>query len=229
MSSAGTALYVALWPYVADLTVPGPAAPNIETATYADVAAIYGTGSEARTAMANALGIHERRARQSFLEAARRWEKGAVRSPNRYRGQWAKLVEVGRQEVRKRRRASRRTQLDTLSSMIADRGLLIRRLDANVRVSGDERDRSIRPGSNDHDDDGEEPSVAQGIWLSPDLLEEGRYGLKNENVFDALAGDDWETAATCVFSLFMDEYTEGATGGYATFVDEVEELDIEIP
>ena len=233
---AGTALYDALWPYVEGLTEPGPPAPRIESASYSDVAAIYGTGSAARKAMADALGLTpgpegspERRARQSFLEAARRWERGDVSNPSKARGFWRRLVQAAGTESRTRKAAGRRMQLDTLSSMIADRGLLISRLEANYRVSRDERDRDIKPGASSGDDD-EEPSVlAQGIYLSPEILEEADYGPAGENLFRALDNDDWETAALCVFSAFFEEYTEGATGGYATFIDDVETLDIEIP
>lgn len=238
MSTAGVALYAALWPYVADLTTPGPRRPRVEDATYEQVAAIYGTGRAARSKMADALGLTtgpegspERRARQSFLEAARRWERGAA-NPSKDRGSWAKLVRAAGQEVGRRNQASRRVKLDTLVSMIAARGLLIKKLSGQMRISNDDRRRDIDVTGHgaELDDDDEEPSaLAQGIWLDPDDLEDARYGAGGQNVYDALTADDWDTAALCVFSLFVEVYTEGATGGYPTVVDDVEDLEIEIP
>ena len=229
MASAGDALHAALWGYVADLTETVKV-PEVREATYEDVSRIYGTGSSARKAMADALGLPtgregspERRARQSFLEAARRWERGSVRNPNLERGYWRRLVNAARQEGRRRRRASRKTQLDTLSSMVADAGLLFRSFDGVLRVSEDDRARAI--DVSDNDDDDEHPG---GIWLDPGELEAG-YGPRGENFYQAIEADDWETAATCVISVFMDRYTDGATGGYVTFADEVDLLEVEIP
>ena len=232
----GTALYSALWPYVADLTVDRRL-PDVKSATYADVERIYGRGSAARKAMADALGLStgregspERRRRQSFLEAARRWESGKVSNPSAARGYWRDLVNAARKEQAKRRRADRRTQLDTLSSMVADAGLLIRRVSANIRISNDDRRRDINlTGRHDDQGDDDEPDEGPGgLYLSPDELEAG-YGAGGEDFYTALERDDWETAAVVVLSAFMDKYTEGDTGGYPAIVDDVDLLEVEIP
>lgn len=231
MATAGAMLYAALWPYVAELEVKVKR-PRIESATYEEVAAIYGTGGAARGKMADALGLSkgregtpERRARQSFLEAARRWEAGRVANPSRDRGYWRRLVQAAADEAGKKKKASRRLQLDTLSSMVADAGLLIRRVAAQIRVSQDDRFRDI--DVSDYDDEENESDVG-GIYLAPEELE-GGYGARGENFYDALEADDWETAALVVLSAFMDKYTEGDTGGYPAIVDDVDLLEIEIP
>lgn len=230
MATAGAALHAALWPYVAELEVKIKV-PEPREATYEDVARIYGEGSAARKAMADALGLAPgregtpaRRARQSFLEAARRWERGQVRNPSADRGYWRRLVGAAQQEATSRRRASRRTQLDTLSSMVSDRGLLFRAIDATIRISNDDRNRLI--DVSDHDDEASE--TGGGYYLEPDELEAG-YGPRGENFYQAIEADDWETAATVVVSVFMEKYTEGATGGYVAFADDVDLLEVEIP
>jgi hypothetical protein len=180
--------------------------------------------------MADALGLRpgregspERRARQSFLEAARRWERGKVRNPSVERGYWRRLVQAARQESAKKRRASRRTQLDTLSSMVSDRGLLFRSIAAQLRVSEDDRFREIDVSDAD---DPDSPGAGGGYYLAPDELEAG-YGPRGEDFYQAIEADDWETAALVVISVFMNKYTEGSTD--AVFADDVDLLEVEIP
>lgn len=231
MSTAGTALYTALFAYVENLTVRVKK-PRISDATYADVEAIYGRGSGARKAMADALGLETgregtpaRRQRQSFLEAARRWEAGTVSNPSKARGFWRRLVEAAGRDVEKRKKASRRVQLDTLSSMVADAGLLIKRVAAQIRISRDDRRRDISLTSAPDDDESEHGA---GLYLAPEELEAG-YGAGGEDFYQAIEADDWETAALVVLSAFMEKYTEGDTGGYPAIVDDVDLLDVEIP
>lgn len=223
---AGTALREALWPYVEelgdDVDVPDDSRELLAAAYGPEVLEPGRAGSRARAELADDLGLprggrgsshshanEARRARQSFLEAARRWARGA--EPSLTRGQFRKVAARARERITE----TARTALDTLSAMVSDAGLIIRQVVANLRVSEDERLRSIKLGEN-------------VIELEPDELEL-KVGPGGEDFYEAIEGGDWETAALVVSTAFMDKYTGGRTGGYVTFLDDVDLLDVEIP
>jgi hypothetical protein len=224
MASPGFRLWESLWSYGAHLSQVRRRPASLE-----DLEGIYGAnrpggeGSAARTAMADALGLRGRRERQSFLEAARRWARG--RTPDTKRGPFRRLLEMAEAEQTRRRAGDRARALAHISELVGEYGLLIRRLEAWVRVSKDSRFREF--DLTDYDPEDEQPGGG-GLYLEPEELEIG-VGDQGEDFYQALEGDDWETAALAVSTAFFDKYTGGAGGGEPTFLDDVDLLEVEIP